>query len=157
MISGAALLSLEDHKVNFGVSRGNHAYSSLSAPVDDQNFEFVTVEDFSLVKLIKRFGDPDYVKIDVEGVDYELANSLFENGIFPPFTSVEAHDPAVAALLMSKKCYRGFNLVEGSAVARRYSTASITSKDGRALKYRFPHHSAGPFGTDITTPWLEKG
>jgi FkbM family methyltransferase len=157
LVEGAAIADAEDRDVIFGVHTSNAVLSSLSFDDDPSHFKQLTVRGYSLAGLITRHGAPIYVKIDVEGLDYPLVKSLFDHGIFPRYISAEAHEPLVAALLMAQPCYTAFNIVEGASVARVYSDATIATEGGAEAVHSFPHHSAGPFGEDLTSPWLSRG
>jgi hypothetical protein len=103
--------------------------------------------------LMRQYGDPYYVKIDLEHYDQVLLEDLFRNGIRPAYISAESHDVTVLALLVAVGRYTAFKLVDGPTVAQRYKDHTIHTTLGPE-RYSFPHHSAGPFGDDISGPWL---
>ncbi|MGN6057398.1 MAG: FkbM family methyltransferase [Sphingomicrobium sp.] len=139
--------------VRFYIHRINHVLSQLPRPADDelQNFDEVEVPCRTPAGIVAEFGEPSYIKIDVEGFDLAVLKNLFAAGIFPPEISAESHTADIFASLVANG-YSSFNLVDGLTVAKRYRCASISTPDGQR-QFRFKEHSAGPFGEDILTPW----
>jgi FkbM family methyltransferase len=140
---------------DFYVNRLNHVLSCFHEPPEDirHDFDAIKVAQRTAVSIIREFGEPHYVKIDLEGFDSVVLQDLANAGIVPPYISAEAHDPrALAALILMG--YTAFNLVEGRNVAEKYRCALIETDDG-AEEYSFPEHSAGPFGRDIASPWIK--
>jgi FkbM family methyltransferase len=144
-----------DEPADFYVNRRNHVLSCFQEPPGEIRGDFyaIKVAQRTAVSIIREFGEPHYVKIDLEGFDSVVLQDLANAGIVPPYISAEAHDPrALAALLLMG--YTAFNLVEGRNVAEKYRCAQIETDDG-AEEYSFPDHSAGPFGRDIAGPWIK--
>lgn len=139
--------------VRFYLHKTNHVLSQLPRPSDDQlqNFDEVEVRCRTPAGIVREFGQPAYIKIDVEHFDLVVLNNLFAAGIFPPEISAESHSADIFACLVANG-YSSFNLVDGPTVARRYGHATISTPQGRR-EFRFKKHSAGPFGEDILTPW----
>jgi hypothetical protein len=79
---------------------------------------------------------------------------LFAASIFPPFISAELHLIDVFCLFVAHG-YTLFNLVEGSTVDIKYKNTDIQTASG-TQKFSFEYNSAGPFGEDITSPWMTK-
>ncbi|MBE7218190.1 MAG: FkbM family methyltransferase [Caulobacteraceae bacterium] len=140
----------------FHVHRHYHFLSQFPAPEGDAAHDFKTIEvpTIGVVELVRAQGAPFYVKIDVEGYDQNILRALFEAGIYPPYISVESHSIEVFALLVASGRYGAFKLVEGNTVERRYGEAQVATANGGRTAYRFPRHSAGPFGEDIEGPWM---
>jgi FkbM family methyltransferase len=139
--------------VAFYLHKTNHVLSQLPRPVDEDlhNFEQVEVVARTPASIVREFGEPSYIKIDVEHFDLAVLKNLFGAGIFPPEISAESHSVDIFACLVAN-CYTSFNLVDGLTAAKRYGTAPIATTDGPS-QFRFQEHSAGPFGEDIQTPW----
>jgi FkbM family methyltransferase len=140
-------------RVPFYLHKTNHVLSQLPRPADGElaNFEKVEVPCRTAASIVQEFGEPWYVKIDVEHFDLPVLENLFSAGIAPPEISAEAHDAAVFASLVANG-YRSFNLVDGLSVPRLYGTTQIATPNG-SKEFCFKEHSAGPFGEDIRTPW----
>lgn len=107
--------------------------------------------------LIKTYGDPYFVKIDIEGYDHVILEALFDNEIRPPYLSVEYQSPRIFPLLMLKGRYQAFQLVEGYTIGWNPRKKHIhTIKGGKKL-YKFNFHEAGPFGDDLEDKWRKAG
>jgi len=139
--------------VAFYVHRRNHVLSQLPRPADDRlgDFTAIDVECRTPASIVGQFGDPLYVKVDVEHYDDRVLENLFAAGIFPPEISAESHSIAIFARLVANG-YRSFSLVDGSRVSIDYGDATIATREG-PCHFRFRPHSAGPFGEDIRAPW----
>jgi len=127
--------------------------SQFPKPRDITNFETILLPSKSVSKLISEYGEPYYIKIDIEHYDEVILRCLFQNGIKPAFISAESHSIEVFALLVAHGGYNAFNLVEGKLVSSSYRDHQISTTSGTE-RYSFPHHSAGPFGDDIIGPWM---
>lgn len=139
--------------IPFYLHKTNHVLSQLPRPAESdlQNFDEVKVACRTPASIIREFGQPVYIKIDVEHFDLAVLENLFAAGIFPPEISAESHSADIFACLVSNG-YKSFSLVDGPSVAKRYARAVITTPEGRK-SFAFKEHSAGPFGEDIATPW----
>jgi FkbM family methyltransferase len=136
-VLNVAIADTESEKpVTFYVHKTNPVLSQLPRPSDLQNFDAVEVPSRTAASIASEYGEPSYIKIDVEHFDGAVLKNLFAAGIFPPEISAEAHSVETFARLVAAG-YRSFNLVEGATVA----------------KLGFPPHSAGPFGSDIGGRW----
>lgn len=150
-------VALADHDsakpIPFYLHKTNHVLSQLPKPADEQlqYFEKVRVPCRTAASIVREFGEPSYIKVDVERFDLAVLENLFAAGIRPPEISAEAHSVDVFACLVANG-YTSFNLVDGPSVARRYGTSTISTPDG-PRPFRFRPDSAGPFGDDIRTPW----
>jgi FkbM family methyltransferase len=139
--------------ITFYVHKTNHVLSQLPKPSADlvQHFTAIDVPCRTPASIVHEYGEPAYVKIDVESYDSQVLQNLFANGIFPPEISAESHSIRVFACLVTNG-YTSFALVDGSTVSREYGEATIATPDG-PVKFAFKHHSAGPFGEDIRARW----
>ena len=139
--------------VSFYIHKTNHVLSQFPKPLDIQNFEEIKLQPKNIIEIIKKHGDPFYIKIDVEGSDYFILNEILKNKIFPPYISCESHTSDIFAALVASKKYKSFKLVDGASVSQKYNDTEIITNNGKQ-KYSFPHHSAGPFGVDIAGSWM---
>jgi FkbM family methyltransferase len=141
--------------VPFYVHKTEHFLSQFPQPPQSEahQFERILVESRKASDIIRTYGQPHYVKVDLEQYDQFVLEEVLSEGIRPEFISAESHSVEIFALLVAKGGYRSFKLVDGKTVALTYSNHTITTRDG-AQQYAFPYHSAGPFGTDIPGSWL---
>lgn len=103
--------------------------------------------------IVREYGAPHYIKIDIEGYDATILRELFTAGIRPDYISAESHHIDTFVTLAGIGGYRAFKLVDGPTVHTRYAKATIRGPMGDET-YAFPLHAAGPFGDDIHGPWI---
>ena len=147
----------QDDEVDFYIHKSNHVLSQLPPPPKSivNQFTKVRLPSKSILDIVKIYGNPYYIKIDIEHYDAPLLRALFSNGIRPPFISAESHSIEVFSILVSEGLYNSFKLVDGSSVARVYSNCWIRNEiTNKCVQYSFPFHSAGPFGNDIDGEWM---
>ncbi len=139
--------------ITFHVHRTNDVLSQLPepSPEDLEMFEPVSVQQRTPSSIIREFGEAHYIKVDVEHFDGAVLAELFSAKIFPDFISAESHNVMIFALLVANG-YESFNLLEGATISLIYGNAIVQTAEG-ARSFRFRHHSAGPFGEDIASPW----
>jgi len=149
------VLNIEESsdQVAFYIHKTNHVLSQLPKPKNIDQFEEVFLPSKNVIQLIQKYGDPYYIKIDIEHYDQIILRELFINNIMPPHISAESHSIDVFATLVALGRYNSFKLVDGPSVSNRYRDYEISTNNG-SIKYSFPHHSAGPFGNDISGPWM---
>ena len=152
-------LALSDREsaepLTFYIHKTNHVLSQLPKPDESSLHEFepVQVQSRTPSSIVRRFGPPLYIKIDVEHFDLQVLRNLFAAGIRPPEISAESHSIAVFACLVENG-YRRFSLVDGWTVPKVYGNATVATAQG-PKPYSFPKHSAGPFGVDIRSQWSD--
>ena len=154
----AALVDTDDEVVDFYVHNKHHVLSSLDpGERDEDEYSKQQVNAVNICSLVKRYGDPYYVKIDVEGFDRQILASLHSHSIRPAYISAESHKIGVFALLSEEMNYQSFKLVDGRSVGAVYKKTLFHSPIlNKMVAYSFPHHSAGPFGNDIFGEWMDK-
>ena len=143
-------------EVDFYIYKRAHGGSRFPRPKDRDidNFTKIRLPSSSPKSLIEKYGEPFYIKIDVEHFDQAILRALFANNVYPQFISAEAHSVDVFALLVASGRYNAFKLVDGSSVSRQYNKMPFISKDGVREVYSFPDDAAGPFGEDIHGEWM---
>ena len=147
--------SSDPARIPFFIHKTNHVLSQASAPPAElaEHFEVVEVPARRASDIIRAYGAPHYVKVDLEGADLTVLRDILAHGPAPRFVSVEAHSVHVFCALVTGG-YARFNLVDGASVPKTYVNATIATAAGPA-SYSFPVHSAGPFGADLVSPWLD--
>lgn len=141
----------------FYVHRSNHVLSQFPKPDSAamHEFEVLQLPAQNVIDIIRKWGDPYYIKIDIEHYDQVILRELFLNDIRPPYISSESHSIDVFCILVALGNYSSFKLVEGRTVSEDYKNHRVNTHSGEKI-YSFPHHSAGPFGEDIKGEWLTK-
>lgn len=136
---------------NFYIHKDNSVLSQFPTPSDIENFQVIRVESRKASDIVKEFGFPEYIKIDVEHTDVEILQDLFINKIFPMYISAESHDILVFTTLVSSRQYLSYKILDGRSIHDLYQNKNI---DGQL--YTFPFHSAGPMFEDIDLPELNE-
>lgn len=142
--------------VPFYIHKKFHVLSTFPPPKDSElgDYEKVLLPSKNVATLVQSIGTPYYIKIDIEHYDHIILKALFEKNIKPLFLSVESHSIEVFATLIAFGGYKSYNLIDGIKVVSQYKNSAIKTNAGLKT-YSFPDHSAGPFGEDIATPWME--
>ena len=113
--------------------------------------EEVIVKTTTLEELVRTFGLPYYIKIDIEGFDEIAIASLCDSAFRPRLVSFEGGSGALVEKLVQSG-YDQFKLVDQTKVpAMQIPTPS---REGASITHRFNHGSSGPFGDDIPGGWL---
>lgn len=127
-------------KVNFYVNKIHDVLSTMILPEEEvENYNAIFIDQKPASEIIKKHGNPFYVKIDIEGADGLILKDIFSSRIYPEFISAECHNIDVFCHMVASGKYSMFNLVDGGSVQNDYG---------------FAYHSSGPFGDDIKGKWL---
>jgi FkbM family methyltransferase len=145
----------QNSPVPFFLHKKNHVLSQFPRPSESKLSQFQEIELFSstVPELIEKWGDPYYIKIDLENYDAPVLKSIFDAGIYPYYLSAESHSAEIFCLLVVQGNYKSFKLVEGRTIHSKFFNHEIETIQGKEY-HNFPHHSAGPFGNDIPGPWF---
>jgi FkbM family methyltransferase len=126
----------------------------------------VDVECVTFDMLLKKYGVPFYVKLDVEGAEAHCLASLRSFGI-PKYVSVEA-EGLECLMLLWELGYRQFKIVDQMRHNSRFpnfTNENLLSRSAkrmcdyadrlknRATKAAFPRGSSGPVGDDTIGTW----
>ena len=103
-----------------------------------------------------KYGEPYYIKIDLENYDHVILKELFSNNIRPKYISAESTFIDVYNLMFLSGKYQSFKIVNGDNVQFVYENKTIENLNGTKIIYSFPANSAGPFGNDIEGPWISR-
>jgi FkbM family methyltransferase len=130
--------------VDFYVHNNRTVLSQFTKPSEltINEFKKIQVKSRKPSSIIKEFGEPYYIKIDLEHYDLNVLNELVKNNIAAKYFSIEAHNKNILDTLINSNQYKYYNLVKGDNFKLLYNN--------------FDSHSAGPFGSDLITPWLDK-
>ncbi len=120
---------------------------------DLHNFKQTTLPSKNIIEIIKKYGEPYYIKIDLENYDHIALEELFINNIKPPYISAESMTLNTFAILVSLGNYKSFKLVNGDDVHLVYKNKIIETLNDK-VDFSFPIYSAGPFGNDINGSWF---
>src|ERR1700722_2841642 len=134
-----AAISDAEGELAFYVNLDDDHWSSLDPVWGTRNgtrFETIKVHSIRFDSLIREYGVPYYLKIDIEGGDLTVLQQLKNSTEKPQHISVEEHALEYFPLLWSLG-YRGFKTVNQSAVPH-------LDYDG----WKFKPGTSGPFGDE---------
>jgi FkbM family methyltransferase len=155
VVENVVISSQDDREVDFYIHQEFDILSTMDAPIHDiTSYKKVLLPAKNIISLFNQYGNPFYVKVDIEGADETIVRAMFQVGIYPPYLSVEAHDVGVLGVLMALGNYRHFKMVAGATVHNRYANTIIVDRFSKLHHHSFPVHSAGPFGDDIHGDWM---
>lgn len=136
-------------ETTFYINLDNDHWSSLDigwAGRDASRCKEISVQCVTLSGLFDEFGVPNYLKIDVEGVDLSVLEQLRVIDLLPLYVSVEDCRFGLQYLEVLVSCgYDGFKLLDQSTVSNMTDLAT---------GHIFPAGSSGPFGDDVPGKWL---
>ncbi len=147
----------ENFDKNFYIHKDADVLSQFPEPKAELINHFIKTKlpSKNIIEIIKKYGRPYYIKIDVENYDYEILSEIFNNNIFPKYFSVECYNKKIYDEIINNKNYNSYKLVCGSDVDKKYYN-KVLSSENEIIRHSFPAHSAGPFGNDIDGKWLAK-
>lgn len=153
LVSGA-ISETEGEIVTFFVNNQLPEWSSLDSEIGARvhGATEVSVSTVRLDKLIRKFGKPYYLKIDIEGADL-LAVSQIPRHARPRYVSVENGERELLEALLELG-YTKFKYVNQADLKGTELTGR--SREGCAEYHWFPFGSSGPFGRDLPGRWLDK-
>lgn len=120
----------------------------------------ITVEGLTFSSLLRRFGIPYYMKIDIEGSDVLCLESLLQFKAKPKFISIESNKTSWSELLrefelLTALGYSRFKLFNQRNIWQ--SRCPCPSREGTYIDHRFEYGSTGLFGDETPGPWLTQG
>lgn len=112
----------------------------------------VPVVDFAQV--IREYGVPWFVKIDIEGADKLCLRTFAQFVERPAYVSIESEKQDWASLqaefdLLEVLGFDCFAVVQQEGI-HRHRPGHFHDRNGRVFEHRFEEHSSGPFGDDLT-------
>lgn len=109
----------------------------------------VRVQCSNITEIIKQWGEPYYIKVDVEGSEAVVINELMKSRIFPPYLSVSGG--AIHIDLLLKNGYDSFKYIPQEDVNK--ITPRFPPREGVYVDREFEIGSSGPFGEDTPGEW----
>jgi FkbM family methyltransferase len=111
--------------------------------------------DFAAALL--RYGTPLYMKIDIEGADRHVLETLGAVGVSPPYVSIETARDRFADVedelrLLDRLGYRSFNIVQQAGLCE--VPVRLTARTGELVTHVFEPGGSGPWGPDLAGPWV---
>jgi FkbM family methyltransferase len=153
VILNVALCASTADSLEFHICDVNPEWSSLDKWRLDQiggPMRTVKVSGTTLGHLLDTYGQPHYIKCDIEGADGEFIEQLTKTPAekMPPFVSVEG----IAGEWLQSLGHCGFDrvqLVNQAKIRRAFDPAFKFVVNGEAREWLFGGHSSGRFGGDL--------
>lgn len=134
----------------------NHQYSEWSSFIEDigargGKYHTINIDVLATPVLFQKYGTPYYLKIDIEGFDLKVIQSLRDVEALPTYISAENGQENMIRELSSLG-YQSFKFLNQALIEGRKSTIIL---DGQLVKeHIFPHGASGEFGEDTCGQWM---
>ena len=119
----------------------------------------IMVECVTFADILREYGMPYYLKMDIEGCESFCLDDLREFSGRPRYISVESRatspgngfaDTLRELRTLCELGYHRFRYLDQATIPGR--TDELTG-EGEPIRYTFPEHSSGPFGKDLGHGW----
>jgi FkbM family methyltransferase len=141
-------------------------WGSISAKFNERNAatglvaEEIEVEAVTFEDVLREFGVPYYLKVDIEGLDMACIEALHRVSERPRYVSIESSVTAGAASIddgFSELAhlwvlgYRRFKYVDQTSL--RELSGTVLRSEGPPITYLYREASSGPFGEETPGEW----
>jgi FkbM family methyltransferase len=144
-----ALATSSGHTVSFFINDSHDDWGSLSKDNCEQGVATareIKVDSVTLHDLFKQYGEPYYIKCDLEGGDAIFAVQLAQSSYRPPFVSLEATSATDLAMLHASG-YDRFQLI--NQWTHPFTRAPNPAREGVFVDAQFNSFCSGLFGLDL--------
>jgi FkbM family methyltransferase len=122
--------------------------------------ESLVVDGMTLADLINIYGQPFYLKVDIEGMDRVAVESLAATTVRPDYVSIETsfdRSPTMASIRSEFDTlvglgYDRFKIVDQDKVPQQVPPSP--ARMGKYVPYEFTHSTSGLFGEEAPGEWL---
>ncbi|MFZ0247362.1 MAG: FkbM family methyltransferase [Candidatus Binatus sp.] len=117
----------------------------------------ITVEGRQFGEILRQFGVPYYMKVDIEGADLLCLKALAEFDDRSQYISIEAEVDVLSGIrkeiaALSSLGYAKFKIVRQGHVPLQ--SCPNPAREGRFVEYKFPYGSSGMFGEEAPGEWI---
>jgi FkbM family methyltransferase len=141
----------------------NDVWGSIRRDAAERNerlgagFRTITVEGKQFGEILRQFGVPYYMKVDIEGADLLCLKALADFDDRPKYISIEAEVDVLSGIrheiaAMSRLGYAKFKIVRPGHVPLQ--SCPNPPREGRFVEYKFPYGSSGMFGEEAPGEWI---
>jgi len=118
-------------------------------------FRAIEVEAVPFAQILREYGVPHYLKVDIEGSDLLCIKALAEFSARPAALSVEVDFKNHDELLKTAHAlgYSRFQLIPQSSIAAQ--RPPNPAREGKSVDYRFVTGCSGLFGKDLPYNWKD--
>jgi len=119
----------------------------------------ITVQGLRFDRILREFGVPYYLKIDIEGADVLCLEGLLRVSARPTHLSLESSKTSWAALVaeftrLRALGYSRFKVVSQEGV--QHQQCPDPAREGRHVQHRFLRGASGAFGEEAPGAWLSE-
>jgi FkbM family methyltransferase len=144
-----ALYERSNEFVNFFVNPEKDDWGSLDRNSAEKGIGCAVetaVPTICLQDLVNTYGEPYYIKCDIEGGDAIFVRSLLAISTRPAFVSIEATNSEDLAMLLA--CgYNRFQIV--NQYNHPFVKCPFPAREGRYIDANFTHETSGLFGREL--------
>ncbi len=154
-------ISEQDGEVEFFINEKATIWGTIRSSWVERNaalgleFKAIRVPSVRFGSLLKQFGVPYYLKIDIEGADLLCLQELLPWSDRPAYLSIEIEHRSLLReemRLLTELGYSRFQIVEQGLVPKQ--TPPRPPAEGRDIEYQFELGASGLFGRELPGPWL---
>lgn len=147
---------------NMYVCSSNSQWTTLSEEVFEDKkrrfrakFDVVEVQTTDFSSILRQYGVPYCMKIDIEGCDVFCLEELQSSSELPKYISIEvgAERPYRELSLLYKLGYRQFKFVNQRNLGE--VTLPDPPREGSYVDFRFDQETSGPFGEETPGAWVD--
>ena len=153
----------EEGPISFFVSENVTVWGTTDPTWAERNRQLgalikeISVEGIHFSRLIKEYGVPYYVKIDIEGADALCLEGLLKSDERPKFLSIESCKTSFDQLvrefcLLQQLGYKRYKIVAQHKIAEQQ--LPNPPKEGQFVEHKFEEGSSGAFGLELPGEWL---
>lgn len=129
-------------------------YPKPKEKIDD--FGSIAIQSKDIISLIKIYGEPYYIKIDLENYDNIILRTILSSKIKFSYLSVEINNKETISILTKDYNFNSYKIVNGKKISKYYGNVTVEDKYNKKIKYSFSKTSAGPFANDIKGFWMDR-
>ncbi len=145
-----------NEKITFFVNEKVSEWSSFNKSIavrDNSPYREINVSCVTLNEIVEKYGNPYYVKIDIEGNDLIALKSLLSiKASLPKYVSVENGNGGMMKMLANKG-YDRFKYVQQKDI--QAIQLPNPAKESFFVEHTFPYGASGPFGEETVGDWKD--
>ena len=146
-------------RIRFFICDTMSAWSTTDFAIAEQHkrvgaiFREVIVDAVPFADILRKYGIPHYLKVDIEGCDLLCVKAFSEISERPDSLSVEVNlfDHGDLIRLASDLGYRKFQIVPQSTIPEQ--RVPVPSREGRDTDFKLVGGCTGLFGADLPDDW----
>lgn len=118
-----------------------------------------TVQGMNFANILKRYGIPYYLKIDIEGADILCLEALKNFESKPKHVSIESAKTSWKLLLSEFAIFKALGYSRFKVVPQQHMTAQICpvpAREGRCVDHQFENGASGLFGEESPGEWMDE-